>query len=523
MAKFRIIAVPAAIALALMGSAAPKGPEPQQPATKPVSDFNGDGFSDLVVGVPFEDVAGIQDAGSVNVIYGSADGLTAQDDQAWNQDSSGIGESAERSDQFGFATAAGDFNGDGFDDLVVGVPLEDSPEDSGVVNVINGSPDGLTATGNRVWSQDSGGILGTRESGDGFGRALATGDFNHDTYVDLAIGVPFEDVDRHVLAGSVNVIYGSAGGLTAGGNQLWTQDSSGILGSPENGDMFGFSLTTGDLNGDTFDDLAVGDPFENVGSKADAGAVNVIYGSAGGLSSSGDQLWTQDNRGIGGSAESGDLFGYSLAGGDFDHDDFADLAVGVPFEDAESRANTGAVNVIYGSAGGLTSSGEQLWTQDTSGILGSAEARDEFGFALATGDFDANGSADLAIGVPGEDPPTNAGAVNVIYGGPPGLSSSGDQLWVQGKLSANPGEAGDRFGFSLAAGRFGKDPPADLAIGVPAEDFSGKIDAGGVNVAYGTTGGLRATGAQFWTQDLLAGPAERGDQFAYGQGGHPAG
>jgi len=530
MGRLRIMAVPAALALAFIGSSKPGtraltpsqprvGSGVLQPVVSPASDFNGDGFGDLAVGDPFEDVGRAFDAGGVNVIYGSTSGLVSAGNQFWDQDSSGIGDSAEPSDQFGFAAATGDFNGDGFADLGVGVPLEDAPEDSGAVNVIYGSASGLTSARNQVWTQDSSGIGDVRERGDQFGRSLMGGDFNHDGYGDLAVGVPFEKVGSHPRAGAVNVIYGSPGGLTSTGNQFWSQGSPGIVGSPETGDMFGAALAVGDFNGDTYADLSVGVPQED--QALDSGAVNVIDGSASGLAAAGNQLWGQNQPGIVGSAEPNDLFGYSLVAADFDDDGFVDLAVGVPFEDIGSRANAGAVNVIYGSNRGLSSMGNQLWTQDSPGILNAAEARDEFGFALAAEDFNGDNAADLAIGIPGEDPPTNGGSVAVILGRSSGLSPAGNELWSQDRLKGSPSERWDLLGFSLVAGRFDLGSPADLAIGVPSEDVVITTDAGAINVAYGSPEGLQADGSQYWTQGDLAGSTERGDRFGYGMGGHP--
>src|SRR5918995_1471805 len=138
-----------------------------------------------------------------------------------------------------------------------------------------------------------------------------------------------------------------------------------------------------DFNNDGAEDLAVGVPFESVGSIEAAGAVNVVYGSAGGLSGAGSQLFTQDTAGVGGAAEPFDQFGAALAAGDFDNDGFADLAVGAPFESVGSIDAAGAVNVLYGSAGGLSGAGSQLFTQDTPGVPGAAEEFDLFGFTLA--------------------------------------------------------------------------------------------------------------------------------------------
>jgi hypothetical protein len=141
-----------------------------------------------------------------------------------------------------------------------------------------------------------------------------------------------------------------------------------------------------DFNDDGADDLAVGAPFESLGGLSTAGAVHVLYGSGGGLTGTGGQVFTQDSPGVPDTAEPGDTFGIGLAAGDFDNDGFADLAVGVELEDVGGAVDAGAVNVLYGSAGGLTASGGQLFTQDSPGVAGGAEVFDRFGNALASGD-----------------------------------------------------------------------------------------------------------------------------------------
>jgi hypothetical protein len=135
-----------------------------------------------------------------------------------------------------------DFNGDCTADLAVGAVGEDNAV--GVVQVLYGSPGGITDAGNQLWSQNSPGIAGTAEADDSFGAALAAGDFNGDGPADLAVGAPGEEG----FVGVVQVLYGSANRLTATGSQLWAQNSPGIADTAEAGDFFGGALAAGPLS-----------------------------------------------------------------------------------------------------------------------------------------------------------------------------------------------------------------------------------------------------------------------------------
>jgi hypothetical protein len=192
-------------------------------------------------------------------------------------------------------------------------------------------------------------------------------DFDNDGVTDLAIGVPGENG----FAGAVNVLYGAGGGLNGTGSQLFFQ----VGGTVEGGDVFGATLAAGDFDNDGFADLAVGAPGEAVGSADGAGAISVLYGSATGLTTSGGQLFTQ----VAGTVEAGDQFGAQLAAGDFNNNGFADLAAAAPLEAVGSVLGAGAVSVLYGAGGGLTSSGGQLFTQNSPGVPGGAETFDQFG------------------------------------------------------------------------------------------------------------------------------------------------
>jgi hypothetical protein len=218
------------------------------------------------------------------------------------------------SDRLGDSLAADDFNNDGVDDLAIGVTNEDigANEDAGAVKVIYGTSSRLATANNQLWHQNSPSILEDNNPEDLFGSSLTTGDFNNDGFADLAVGVVGENVGTVVKAGGINVIYGSGSRLSATNNQFWHQDSPDIIDSDQDDDAFGSSLSVGDYNNDGYDDLSVGVPNQDIEAIVDAGAVNVIYGSATRLKPTGNQFWHQDVSGITDKAEDLDGFGTGL-------------------------------------------------------------------------------------------------------------------------------------------------------------------------------------------------------------------
>ena len=152
-----------------------------------------------------------------------------------------------------------------------------------------------------------------------------------------------------------------------------------------------------------------------------AGAANVIYGSPGGLTAADDQFWHQNVPGTAGGAEQGDRFGWTVAACDFDGSGHADLAVGIPVEDlGAALPAAGAIHVFYSGIGRLGNAGDAVWHQDRSGVIGNADPDDAFGAALACGDFNGDGAADLAIGITGESLGglIGCGSVQILYGVP---------------------------------------------------------------------------------------------------------
>jgi FG-GAP repeat len=493
------------------------GAAPTSPRVQ--ADFNGDGAADIAVGVPGESVGSIISAGAVNVLLGSAGGLSGAGSQLFTQDTPGVGSTAEEFDSFGAALAVGNFNSDDFDDLAVGVPGEavGPVQGAGAINILFGTAAGLTGAGSQLFHQDVAGIGSTAEEFDFFGSALAAGDLDGDGIDDLAVGAPDETVGTVELAGAVNVLYGSATGLNGGrASALFHQDVAGIGSSVETFDLFGASLAIGDFNDSGVSDLAVGAPGETVGTVDAAGAAHVLFGRTTGVSGASSQIFTQDTPGVGSDPEVGDFFGDALGAGDFDDDGFADLAIGADGESVGAIFGAGAINVLYGAVGGLTVTGSQVLHQGVAGIGSDPEDFDAFGFALVAGDFDDDGFVDLAVGVPfeGVGAVPGAGAINVLFGGGGGLSGTGSQLFTQDTPGVgSTAEEFDNFGWSLAVGDVQDDGFVDLVVGVPFESVGAVQGAGAINAFSGSATGL--TGGAVLHQDVagIGSAAEEFDVF----------
>lgn len=470
-------------------------------------DFNGDGLDDLAIGASERTTSGVENAGGVYIIHGSSDGITDRGyDQLWTQDSEGILAEAEKVDAFGGALVSGDFNNDGNDDLAISAWSESiaGVQGAGMVHVLYGTPFGLSADESLSFSQSS--IGGTNGDNEYFGWALAAGDFNGDDHDDLAIGTPNDQIDDHIGAGGVNVLFGGADGISLEGSDILHQDLEDLWDTAEDGDSFGWSLAAGNFNGDAFDDLAVGVTREDIGEISTAGAVQVILG---GQSEWGfDVFISQDGFAGGGDIqnvpENSDQFGRALVAGDFNNDGVDDLAIGTPDDDA--TGNAGVVQIINGSGFGLLPENNLMITQDEfspggGGSLSSpAIWNEKFGFSLASGDFDGDGIEDLAVGSHQERIGTDeleTGAVFVINGSETGLTSTNSKRYHQDSTQFIDGESyemegtavrRDRFGWPLAAGNFDGNAAFDLIVGITSKDRDDCEESGAVQIIPGFEG-----------------------------------
>ena len=318
---------------------------------------------------PLDPVSDRDDAGSVAVLYGSEQGLQelpppTNGFDLWTALS--FGHVAERNGHFGRALASGDFDGDGMDDLAIGAPGMDeqdsreNPNGAGVVFIAYGSSEGLILKNGRrsEITESANDILGCSEGGERFGHALAAGDFNGDGKDDLAVGVPGQDRRvrgvTKVDAGAVHFFHGASSSSIFKGDTVLHQESRGVDEQAEQFDMFGFTLATGDINGDGYDDLAVGVPLEDLRFIGpDAGAVHVFFGSRFQLNHriserplsffQRAELLEQNDLGV--IIERDAFFGFAVAFADIDPIIGGDeLIVGVPFKDINGFRDAGMVH-----------------------------------------------------------------------------------------------------------------------------------------------------------------------------------
>lgn len=390
-------------------------------------DFNADGFDDLIVSAPDEDIGDAMDAGMVWVFPGAAGGVASLEvPRSFHQGTLEKLDENETGDRWGSMLSVGDFNGDGFEDLVIGAPHKDNKDkhDVGKISILYGTENGLSEATAQSMDQNSKGVPDGSETGDRWGYALATGDFNGDGYTDLAIGAPGENYGKAVEVGAVTIMYGNPSGITSINSLRLHQNTPGVPDRNEAYDNWGAVLSAGDFNNDGFSDLAIGTPNESSGKREQTGSVTIMFGSSNGITLNKSSRLHQGSLNMVGDSEIGDRWGSVLISGDFNGDQYSDLAIGAPAESVESIPRAGAVTLVFGGKNGLNGKGSLSINQNSLGLEITAEPADHWGDGLAALDMNGDGKSELVVAASGESLGTqfDTGILTLFWGKEEGIN-----------------------------------------------------------------------------------------------------
>ncbi|MFJ7073260.1 FG-GAP-like repeat-containing protein [Streptomyces sp. NPDC098781] len=450
-------------------------------------DFNGDGYPDVAIGAPGTALDGVTRAGSVSVLYGSSSGPSTSRKQVLTRPGD------DWNGGYGTGLQSADLDGDGYADLLSTVGQSMMDIGDGNALVVNwGGPKGLSGTAvTLTWAprdEWSGGftvadvdgdkrpdvVTGSaddwnsdtpdQDNGDGtvwhgpFTRtgqaakkdyfalfsdratslhSLTSGDVTGDGVADIVVRLGSNGAPDSRAAA---LLTGGSGGLTL----------KGRLRDAQGGMIGGEDAAIADLNKDGYGDIVVGrsdDRYDSAEPPFRGGGLAVVYGGPNGVSTTRKPVWiNQDTAGVPGAAELGDGMGSGVSVADTDGDGYLDVATGLPGEDLDGITDAGSVLVLRGSANGLTGTGSKAFSQNTSGVPGTAEKGDRFGAENALVDADGDKRAGLIVGDPAEN--AGNGSVWVFSATSGGIGAGGSFSF--GSATMGLPSTGARFGASLA-------------------------------------------------------------------------
>ena len=443
-------------------------------------DVNGDGFDDLIIAADGANSS----AGESYVVFGKSGGFAAAVDLSTLDGTTGFRldgiDSGDRSGRS--VSSAGDVNGDGFDDLIIGAYEADSGSDSsaGESYVVFGKSGGFASAVDLATLNGTTGFrLDGIDSGDYSGVSVSSaGDLNGDGFDDLIIGAYEADSS----AGESYVVFGKSAGFASAVDLATLDGTTGFrLDGIDSGDRSGVSVSSaGDLNGDGFDDLIIGAYTANPGSDSSAGESYVVFGKSAGFASAVDLATLDGTTGFRlDGIDSGDYSGVSVSSaGDLNGDGFDDLIIGA----YEADSFTGESYVVFGKSAGFASAVDLSTLDGTTGFrLDGIDASDRSGFSVSSaGDVNGDGFDDLIIGAYTADPGSDsyAGESYVVFGKSGGFVSAVDLATLNGTTGFRLDgiDSNDLSGVSVSsAGDVNGDGFDDLIIGAyEADSFTGE-------------------------------------------------
>jgi hypothetical protein len=461
-------------------------------------DVNGDGFDDVIVGAFGADPNGLS-SGSSYVVFGKASGFSANFDLSTLNGNNGFRLDGVAAHDFSGRSVsnAGDVNGDGFDDLIVGAyGANPNGDSSGSSYVVFGKASGFSATMDLSSLDGSDGFrLDGMTAGDSSGWPVSNaGDVNGDGFDDVIIGAHYAGPNGH-SSGSSYVVFGKASGFSATMDLSSLDGSNGFrLDGREENDFSGLSVSTAsDVNGDGFDDVIVGAIGAHyAGPNGNwSGSSYVVFGKASGFSA------TMELSGLDGSngfrldgVAAYDFSGWSVSNaGDVNGDGFDDLIIGATDADSNEN-NSGSSYVVFGKASGFSATMELSSLDGSNGFRLDGIAENNYsGYSVSTaGDVNGDGFDDVIVGASRASPNGNeSGSSYVVFGKASGFSATMELSSLDGSngFRLDGVSAGDLTGRSVSnAGDVNGDGFDDLIVGAPRADLNGE-ESGSSYIIFG--------------------------------------
>jgi hypothetical protein len=449
-------------------------------------DINGDGIDDLIIGAPQNDPQQKSNAGASYVVFGSKNGFDSTIDISTLNGSNGFtiigateGDTAGRS-----VSTAGDVNGDGIKDLIIGAPFSDANgESSGQSYVIFGKSSFNSTVDLSNLDKTNGFVIKGLNAKDKLGYSVSSaGDINKDGLADLIIGAPNAYTDNNGKPGQSYVVFGK----TSFDSSFDLTSLNGSNGFVINGnsveDYSGLSVSNaGDINKDGINDLIIGAP-QATPNGTNSGQAYVVFGKNGGFNSSLDLNSLNGSNGFIINGQEDEKLGFSVSSaGDINNDGIDDLIIGAHDADPNNVTNAGISYVVFGKNGNFDPNFDLSTLNGKNGFaINGITAYENSGWSVSgVGDVSGDGIDDLILSANNADPNgTSSGQSYVIFGKEGNFDSAINLSDIDGTngFVINGNFENDNLGHSVSgAGDVNGDGISDLILSAPfASSFAGE-------------------------------------------------